>query len=118
MIEQEPQDNTDAGLEEVDLGVDINSLSSEDLHRLEQSLIGKLGEDEYRYLVDQAIALTVHIAGTGDIPPGYDPDKDPILKRRVEVSRKVVIATLASALGVATIGATVYKYKGHKKRRF
>ncbi|MEX0919933.1 MAG: hypothetical protein WDZ32_02205 [Candidatus Saccharimonadales bacterium] len=99
------------------LKIDVASLSDEELADLEELISKELG-DRYQQCLEDADNMAKHIAGTGDIPPGYyDETKDPIARRRREISRKIVINTLAAgAIGAAALGVAAHRFKNRESQ--
>ncbi|MEX0668417.1 MAG: hypothetical protein WD061_01585 [Candidatus Saccharimonadales bacterium] len=103
--------NTDPAV----FNIDVASLSDKELTDLEEIISKELG-DRYQQCLEDADNMAKNIAGTGDLPPGYIEANDPIAKRRREVSRKIVISTLASAIGAATLGVAAHRFKNRESQ--
>lgn len=89
----------------------INYDDEEVLAALEAEVREQYGDEQVESQFATAEREITHVIGTGDLPPGYDPEKDPLAQRRRAVARKVVLITLASAGSVAAISAIVHHHR-------
>lgn len=72
-----------------------------DLDELEADVRQALGDEEIDLRLKAAEEAIVPCVGTGDLPPDYDPESDPLVQRRRAVARKIVLITIAGVGGVA-----------------
>lgn len=77
------------------------------LDMLEEEATRELGTEQYQHLVSTTQTEIMNSSGTGDLPPGYDPDSDPLRKREHETARRVVLGTLATLGVVSVVGGIV-----------
>lgn len=77
------------------------------LDLLEKEAAEVMGPEAYQELLTTTQTEIMNSNGTGDMPPGYDPETDPLRQREHQTARRVLIGTLATAGVVSVVGTIV-----------
>lgn len=72
------------------------------------------GDEEIDLRLRAAEEAVIPAVGTGDLPPGYNPEADPLVHRRRAVARHIVFIALAG-IGTAAAAKGIHSYKQRNK---